>query len=113
MCLGPLKKEGWRDQVLRFGTWNTAALSDHILRWCIISAGFDVLILTETHGVPPSFELIQREFPGRIIRSCAGDDTDSAAGIVIILSKKAASLTLSSGTENPRMAWVRLNGIYN
>ena len=83
------------------------------MRWCIISVGFDVLTLAETHGVPPSFELIQREFPGRVIRSCAGDDTDSAAGIVIVLSKRVASSTLTSGTDNARMAWVRLNGIYN
>ena len=111
------KEEGCRDQVLRLGTWNTAPLSGHILR-CIISAGFGVLILTEAHGVPPSFELIQREFPGRdVIRSCmrAGDDTDGAAVTVIILSKRASSLTLTSGTRtnNARMAWVRLNGIYN
>ena len=89
------------------------SVQPHILRWTLQTAGYDVLILTETHGVPPSFDLLQREFPNRIISSNPCNNTGSAAGIVIVMSKQAAKLVIASGTEDPRMAWVRLKGIYN
>ena len=88
-------------------------LSDHILRWTLQTAGYDVRVLTETHGVPPSLELLKREFPNRIFCSKPSNKSDSAAGIVIILSKHAANLVIASGTEDSRMAWIRIKGIYN
>ena len=94
-------------------TWNVCTLSDHILRYVLDEAGYDVCVLTETHGVPPSFDQVSGDNPGRIIRSCPCDVSDRAAGVVIVLSKQAARLVLSSGTDDPRSAWVRLRGIYN
>ena len=117
MCIvttvAPSTMTTWRNQELSFATWNTMTLSDHILRWTLQTAGYDVLVLTETHGVPPSFQLLQREFPNRIFCSVPGDKSDSAAGIVIVLSKQAANLVIANGTEDSRMAWIRLKGIYN
>ena len=101
---------GWRRGVPTLATWGASTLSDHTLRYVLNDAGYDVCTLTETHGVPPSFDQALRGNPGRATRPCTCDAPDRAAGVAIALSKQAARLQISSGSSNARSSWVRLRG---
>ena len=69
--------------------------------------------VTETHGVPPGIEELKSEFAGRIVCSLPCDPADRAAGVIILLSKRLVKSVSDNGSDDPRMAWVRIKSIYS
>ena len=107
--------EGWG--LFKMATWNTRSLTFERFKYCE-NLDYDVLAITETWRKQSKYQskstryttstpkIIQKgprkgqaRFPG-----------DKAAGVGILLSKRAQQKLLSHGSEGERICWVRLKG---
>ena len=107
MCL-PQRPRGRsaREEELTFAGWNTWGLSDERIRYVKEDVNADVSVLTELHGGH-----VGRE-ESRVIVSAPPEAHDAAAGVAMVLSKRAARRVLASGHEGSRVLWCRLSGVF-
>ena len=65
----------------------------------------DVMVLQELHGA-------HAKYADQTVIVCdEPEDTDSHAGVMIVLLQRAADWTMQSGCDGSRIVWVRLTGL--
>ena len=107
--------EGWSKLYanLKIATWNTRSMTYERFNYCK-SLAYDVLAVTELWRVQENFQDNSKAFV--VGEAKLGEDgekrfeKDRAAGVGILLSKRAQKKVLSFGSTGERVCYVRLEG---
>ena len=89
-----MKKQGRRDN-FSFNLWNCRGLTFERLCYVKEDIGGDVTALVELWGDHPQWTVGDR----RVVRCSPVPDSDKAAGVLLVLSNRAADCLMSSGGD--------------
>ena len=95
-----------RDVELTVDGWNCMGLSHERMDYVKHDIKQDVMVLQELHGA-------HAKYADQTVIVCdEPEDTDSHAGVMIVLSQRAADWTIQSGCDGSHIVWVRLTSLY-
>ena len=110
------KRKEWSKKFanLTMATWNTRSMTSERFEYCK-SLGYDILAVTELWRTQDKFTTRTNEFiVSATVRNAQGDlvnSNDGAAGVGILLSKRAQCKVKAKGNNNSeRICWVRIEG---
>ena len=109
------KRQHWskNEGGLTMATWNTRSMTNERFAFCK-QLDYDVLAVTELWRKQDKFTTRSNEFTvSNIIRDKHGNYQnahDPAAGVGILLSKRAQAKVMAAGSNSERICWVRLRG---